>query len=73
MKIFKATYMDDGIYVPGVLIERPLHKPVFYAADSNCGWDAQVITKAEESNVMVWGGRKRARKVVFRVGTEVKE
>ena len=62
MKIRKASYMDDDITIPGVLVERFLHKPVFYAASPNCGWDRQVITKSEKSKVIVWNGKSRAGK-----------
>ena len=53
MKVNKATYTDDGVTIPGVLIKRFLCKPVFYAADPRCGWDSQIITKAEQSKVIV--------------------
>ncbi|MBQ8245812.1 MAG: hypothetical protein IJZ42_01650 [Lachnospiraceae bacterium] len=57
MKICKASYMDDGVTIPGVLVERFLRKPVFYAADPSCGWNSQVITKTEQSKVVKWIGK----------------
>lgn len=53
MKVSKATYMDDGVTIPGILIKRFLRKPVFYAADPDCGWASQVITKTEKSKVII--------------------
>ena len=32
MKVNKATYTDDDVTIPGVLVKRFLRKPVFYAA-----------------------------------------
>ena len=68
MKISKASYVDDGVTISGVLVKRFLRKPVFYAADPSCGWDSQVITKAEQGKVVVWHGRARAGKFSVRGG-----
>lgn len=54
MKISQAIYIDDGAVIPGVLVKRFLRKPVFYTDDPSCGWDSQVITKAEKSKVVIY-------------------
>lgn len=59
MKVSKASYMDDGVTVPGILVKRFLRKPVFYAADPSCGWNSQAITKAEQGKVVNWIGEPR--------------
>ena len=53
MKITRASYIDDGVAVPGILVKRLFRRPVFYSADSRCGWDSQKITKEEEKNLVV--------------------
>ena len=70
MKINKASYLDDDSVIWGVLVERFLRKPVFYAADPRCGWDHQVITKAEEGKIDIWHGFARVGKFRVRGGTE---
>lgn len=70
MKISKATYMDDGLVIWGVLVERFLRKPVFYASDPRCGWNRQVITKAEEGKIDIWYGRSRVGKFRVHGGTK---
>ena len=55
MKIIQASYKDDGVIVPGILVKRFLRKPVFYAADPNCGWHSQVITKQNKGVIMLGG------------------
>ena len=73
MKICKASYMDDGVTIPGVLVKRFLRRPVFYAADPSCGWDSQVIYKSKENKVVVWRGRVHVGKFSIHGGVEVKE
>ena len=63
MRITKASYIDDGVVINGVLIKRFLRKPIFCASDVTCGWDRQVITKAEEQNLIIWPCRAHEGKV----------
>lgn len=70
MKICKASYMDDGVAIPGVLVKRFLRKPVFYAADPSCGWNSQVITKAEQGKIVEWIGRPGTGKSRYFCNTE---
>lgn len=60
--------MDDGITIHGIPVKRFLRKPVFYAADPSCGWDHQVVTKSEESKVIVWCGKAHTGKFSIRGG-----
>lgn len=53
MKIQKATYDDDSVKVPGVLVERFLRKPIFYAVDNQCGWNLQIIEKTDWHKVEI--------------------
>lgn len=52
MKITQASYMDDDVIVPGILVKRFLRKPIFYACNLSCGWNSQVIDKDEQRNVI---------------------
>lgn len=56
MKAKRASYIDDDILIPGVLIERLFRRPVFYSADARCGWESQVIYKEDQGKVIVWAG-----------------
>ena len=51
MKITRMCYNDDGVLVPGVLVERALRKPAFFSTDPRCGWSRQSITKTEKRNL----------------------
>lgn len=65
MKVKRASYMDDDILIPGVLIERLFRRPVFFSADARCGWESQVIYKEHQSKVIVWSGTPQAGKSYF--------
>lgn len=54
MKVKRAGYIDDGIFVPGVVITRLFRKPVFYSVDARCGWQSQVIYKGMKKNLVTW-------------------
>ena len=58
MKVYKAGYiasfLPDGLPLPGVLVKRFLRRPVFYAADTNCSLAPIVIDKLSEPNVIVY-------------------
>ena len=69
MKVIKASYIDDGAIIRGVLVKRFAWKPVFYASDVTCGWDSQVITKAEEPNLIIWPVGAHESKVLVLGGT----
>ena len=73
MRVNKASYLDDGINIPGVLIERFLRKPIFYSSDLRCGWDSQKITKKENDKVVVWIGTSHAGKFYVHGGKKKKE
>lgn len=51
MKVTRMCYNDDGVLIPGVLVERALRKPVFFSIEPRCGWSRQSITKAEKDNL----------------------
>lgn len=51
MKTTRAYYNDKGVMVPGILMERFLRKPIFYAVDPTCGWESHVISKFEQRNL----------------------
>lgn len=57
--------MDDGILIPGVLIERLFRRPVFYSADARCGWVSQVIYKENKDKVIVWAGTPQPRRSFY--------
>lgn len=63
MKVSKASYLDDGVSVPDVLIERFLRRPVFYAFNENCGWHSQVITKSQKDKIVLLIGEPHVGKV----------
>lgn len=65
MKVSKAMFLDDGVSVPGVLIERFLCKPVFYPFDASCGWHSQIITKSKENKVILLFGESHIGKVSY--------
>ncbi len=73
MKINKASYLDDGITVSGVLVKRFLHKPVFYPSDPSCGWHSQVITEENWNKIVVWVGEPRIGKVSCHGGKREEE
>ena len=52
MKVTRMGYIDDGVAILGLLIERTLRKPVFVSMDPGCGWDRQIITKNERNNLI---------------------
>lgn len=70
MKVSKASYLDDAVSVSGVLIERFLRRPVFYAFDESCGWKSQVITKAQKDKVVLLVGEPHTGKVCCDDGKE---
>lgn len=70
MKIIRASYVDDGTLIPGVLTERRFRRPVFYSADAGCGWDSQVIYKEYEGKVIIWAGTPQPGKTYY-YGPEV--
>lgn len=39
----EAWYIDDGVVVEGILIQRFLHHPVFFPRDLVCGFFSQKI------------------------------
>lgn len=43
MKVTRVYLNDDGILIPGHLIERSSHRSVFYPFDVRCGFDYQYI------------------------------
>ena len=51
MKTTIMYYNDDGTMVPGILIERFLHKPVFVSMKPECGWIRQTISKDTKKNL----------------------
>ena len=53
MKTTAMYYNDDGCYVPGVLICRFLHKPLFVSTDHACGWTRQTINKKNKQNLYI--------------------
>lgn len=63
MKVKRASYIDNGILIPGVLIERLFRRPVFYSADARCGWESQVIYKDNSKNVVLLYGSGSGRSV----------
>lgn len=52
MKVTRMGYLDDGVAILGLLIERIMHKPVFVSMEPSCGWDLQLITKDERKNLI---------------------
>lgn len=52
MKTTRMYYNDDGIMIPGVLIERFRHKPVFVSMNPECGWNSQTISEATKKNLL---------------------
>ncbi|MBQ8248066.1 MAG: hypothetical protein IJZ42_13140 [Lachnospiraceae bacterium] len=52
MKTTRAYYNDNGVMVPGILMEGFFRKPIFYAVDPSCSWESQVISKFEQRNVL---------------------
>ncbi len=52
MKIKRVSFNDDGVLIPGILIKRAFRKEIFFSMEIKCGWDSQVITKAEKKNIM---------------------
>jgi len=65
MKVKRASYKDDDILIPGVLIERLFRRPVFYSADARCGWQSQEIYKQHKDKVVVWEGTPQVGKSYF--------
>lgn len=53
MKKTNMFYLDSGVYIPGVLIERKLRRPVFVASDPNCGWHKQKIYPDNRRNLVI--------------------
>lgn len=47
MKVSRVYYNDDDILVPGHLIRRLFHRPVFFPFERKCGFSYQIITKKE--------------------------
>lgn len=52
MKVTRMGYVDDGVAILGLLIERVMRKPVFVSMEPSCGWDRQLITKDERKNLI---------------------
>lgn len=44
MNVTQVYLNDDGILIPGHLIERSAHRPVFYPFNPRCGFSYQYIT-----------------------------
>lgn len=47
MKVTRARYLDDGIWLDGFIIKRWFRRPVFYPFHPGCGFDSQVIFKKD--------------------------
>ena len=52
MKTTRMYYNDDGAMVPGILIERFRHKPVFVSMKPECGWTRQTISNDTKKNLI---------------------
>ena len=45
MNVTRVYLDDESVLVPGYLIRRAFHRPIFYPFDSRCRFSCQYITK----------------------------
>ncbi len=51
MKITKMCYKDNSGYIPGILIQRIFHKPIFVSMEPSCNWNYKIITRENKDKL----------------------
>lgn len=49
VRVSRVFYNDNGIEIPGLLIQRGFARPVFFPFDTACGFDRKVIYKKDRA------------------------
>lgn len=54
-RVTRVFYNDDGVELPGLLVQRPFRRPVFFPFEAACGFDSQIIYKENEALIRPMG------------------
>lgn len=54
-RVFRVFYNDDGVDLPGLLVQRPFCRPVFFPFEAACGFDSQIIYKENKALIRPMG------------------
>lgn len=54
-KVSRVFYNDGGVDLPGLLVQRPFCRPVFFPFEAACGFDSQIIYKEDEALIRPMG------------------
>lgn len=54
-KVSRVFYNDDGVELPGLLVQRPFRRPVFFPFEAACGFDSQIIYMENEALIRPMG------------------
>lgn len=49
VRVSRVFYNDDGVELPGLLLQRAFSRPVFFPFEPSCGFDSQIICKEDET------------------------
>ena len=72
MKVSRVYYNDDDILVPGHLIRRLFHRPVFFPFERKCGFSYQIIHKKESLLPLKKAVEREFYKAAYPEGTRIK-
>lgn len=72
MKVSRVYYNDDDILVPGHLIRRLFHRPVFFPFERKCGFSYQIITKKDQVLPLNKTVEREFYKAAYPKGTHIK-
>ena len=72
MKVSRVYYNDDDILVPGHLIRRLFHRPVFFPFERKCGFSYQIIHKKESLFPLKKAVEREFYKAAYPEGTRIK-
>lgn len=50
-RVSRVVYNDDGIEIPGLLVQRPFGHPVFFPFEVACGFGWRLIFKEDEARI----------------------
>lgn len=63
MKAKEAWYIDDGMYIEGILVKAFLTRPIFFPRSLGCGFFSQVISK-KDFNKSIFFSEDEARQAI---------
>lgn len=66
-RVTRVFYNDDGVELPGLLVQRPFRRPVFFPFEAACGFDSQIIYKENKALIRPMG----VVDIVDRLGTHI--